>query len=443
MKRLWPVLTLGLTLIASLCDLNAQERELKVRGDQAKILKEGFWTYNNLPKGMEQAKTSGKPLLVIFRCIPCEACAQLDAAVIEDNPSVRKWLTQFVPVRIVHTNGMDMNKFQFDYDQSWAAFVMHADGTIIGRYGTRSHQTESDQDVSLEGFLDSLNVALQLHKDFDRIRPQLQAKTGPEAPVARPELFPALKTKYGSELDYEGKVVQSCIHCHQVGEALRDYYRLSGKTVPTEVMYPYPNPKILGLVMDPKKARTVKTIATGSAAEAAGLKAGDQVVTCEGQPIISTADLQWVLHRIGDKQELTLEVVRGDKPMPIALKLPKGWRETEDISWRATSWALRRMVTGGLRLESMSDEDRKTLKLDDSAVGLRVKHVGQFNAHAAAKRAGFKEGDILIKVGDVTGLKTESQLFAALVKAYKPGQSIAVDVQRGDKRIELQLPIQE
>ncbi len=166
-------------------------------------------------------------------------------------------------------------------------------------------------------------------------------------------------------------------------------------------------------------------------------------MTCEGQPIISTADLQWVLHRIGDKQELTLEVVRGDKPMPIALKLPKGWRETEDISWRATSWALRRMVTGGLRLESMSDEDRKTLKLDDSAVGLRVKHVGQFNAHAAAKRAGFKEGDILIKVGDVTGLKTESQLFAALVKAYKPGQSIAVDVQRGDKRIELQLPIQE
>ncbi len=226
MKRLWPVLTLGLTLIASLCDLNAQERELKVRGDQAKILKEGFWTYNNLPKGMEQAKASGKPLLVIFRCIPCEACAQLDAAVIEDNPSVRKWLTQFVPVRIVHTNGMDMNKFQFDYDQSWAAFVMHADGTIIGRYGTRSHQTESDQDVSLEGFLDSLNVALQLHKDFDRIRPQLQAKTGPEAPVARPELFPALKTKYGSELDYEGKVVQSCIHCHQVAklyETITDY----------------------------------------------------------------------------------------------------------------------------------------------------------------------------------------------------------------------------
>ncbi len=38
-------------------------------------------------------------------------------------------------------------------------------------------------------------------------------------------------------------------------------------------MYPYPNPKILGLVMDPKKARTVKTIATGSVAEAAGLKA--------------------------------------------------------------------------------------------------------------------------------------------------------------------------
>ncbi len=111
-------------------------------------------------------------MLVIFRCIPCEACAQLDASVIEDNPTVRKLLSQFVPVRMVHTNGMDMHKFQFDYDQSWAAFVLAGDGTIIGRYGTRSHQTESDDDVSLEGFLKSLAVALQLHRDIDKVRAQ-------------------------------------------------------------------------------------------------------------------------------------------------------------------------------------------------------------------------------------------------------------------------------
>ncbi len=250
-----------------------QDRETKVRGDQAKILKEGFWIYNDLPKGLERAQQLGKPVLVIFRCIPCEACAQLDASVIEDNPVVRRLLAQFVPVRMVHTNGMDLHKFQFDYDQSWAAFVLAADGTIVGRYGTRSHQTESDEDVSLEGFLGSLSVALQLHADLDKLRPQLLAKTGPAAPVDRPEQFPKLKDRYGSSLDYEGKVVASCIHCHQVGESVFDWHRRQGKPYPPEAIFPYPHPKILGIIMDPKSARTVRSVEAGSMAEEGGVKA--------------------------------------------------------------------------------------------------------------------------------------------------------------------------
>ncbi|MGN6543846.1 MAG: Trx7/PDZ domain-containing (seleno)protein [Aureliella sp.] len=433
---------LALNAIYAAGSLRAQDRETKVRSDQARVLKEGFWIYNDLPKGLERAKATGKPVLVIFRCIPCEACAQLDESVVEDNPSVRKWLSQFVPVRIVHTNGMDMNKFQFDYDQSWAAFVLHADGTIIGRYGTRSHQTESDDDVSLAGFLESLGVALQLHRDFDRVRQQLAAKTGPAAPVSHPEEFPKLKAKYGSSLDYGGKVVQSCIHCHQVGEALREWYRDMGQPVPTEVIFPYPHPKILGIVMDPQHARTIESVAADSPAAKAGLKAGDEILECEKQPIISTADIQWVLHRLGDKRELAIEVKRGEDPQPISLKLPEGWREQGDITWRATSWALRRMVTGGLRLEEVSADERKRLGLDDSAAGLRVKHVGQFNEHAAAKRAGFKQDDVFIKVGELEGPLTESQLFAKLINAYKPGDSVPVELLRGDKRVTLQLPIQ-
>lgn len=436
------VLAIALSVSYSADSLRAQDREIKVRSDQARVLKEGFWIYNDLPKGLEQAKATGKPVLVIFRCIPCEACAQLDESVVEDNPSVRKWLSQFVPVRIVHTNGMDMNKFQFDYDQSWAAFVLHADGTILGRYGTRSHQSESEDDVSLTGFLESLGAALQLHRDFDRVREQLVAKTGPAAPVAHPEEFPKLKKKYGSSLDYEGKVVQSCIHCHQVGEAMREWYRDMGQAVPSEVMFPYPNPKILGIVMDPEHARTIESVTADSPAAAAGLKAGDEILECENQPIISTADIQWVLHRIGDKPAVEFDVRRGEKTEHVTLTLPEGWREQGDITWRATSWALRRMVTGGLRLEELSADDRKALGLDDSAVGLRVKHVGQFNEHAAAKRAGFKEGDVFLKVGNVERPLTESQLFAELINSRKPGESVAVQLLRGEKRLQLQLPIQ-
>ena len=421
----------------------AQEREQKVRNDQTRIVKEGFWIYNDLSKGLERAKASGKPLLVVFRCIPCEACAQLDESVIDDDPAVRKWLSQFVPVRIVHANGMDLKKFQFDYDQSWAAFVLHADGTIIGRYGTRSHQTQSADDVSLEGFLESLSIALQLHRDFERVRPQLAAKTAAApTPVSKPEEFPTLKEKYGSSLDYEGKVVQSCIHCHQVGEALREWYRNNDQPVPLEIIYPYPHPKTLGIVIDPKRARTVQSIAAESPAQAAGLKAGDEIVSMQNQPIISMADMQWVLHHAGQHSEFPLEVIRDSQLQKLTLKLPTGWRESEDISWRATSWALRRMLTGGLRLEPLTQDERASLNLDSSAVGLRVKHVGQFNAHAAGKKAGFKVGDVLIKVGDLHRPATESQLLAALINEHRPGDKLPVEVLRDEKRLTLHLPIQ-
>ncbi len=86
------------------------------------------------------------------------------------------------------------------------------------------------------------------------------AKTGPAAPVDRPEQFPKLKEKYGSTLDYEGKVVASCIHCHQVGESVFEWHRRQGKPYAPEAIFPYPNPKILGIIMDPKSLGQLRAL---------------------------------------------------------------------------------------------------------------------------------------------------------------------------------------
>src|SRR5258707_729896 len=105
------------------------------------------------------------------RCIPCEACAQLDSRIVERDPVVSKLLDQFVCVRIVQANGLDLSLFQYDYDQSLAAFFLNADGTIYGRYGTRSHETESERDVSVDGFTRALEGALELHRQFPANKP--------------------------------------------------------------------------------------------------------------------------------------------------------------------------------------------------------------------------------------------------------------------------------
>lgn len=418
-----------------------KDRNTLVRDDRSRVLQDGFWIYNDVDKGLAQAQATDKPLLVIFRCIPCEACAQLDEAVVENNPAVRKWLSRFVCVRVVHTNGMDLSRFQFDYDQSWCAFFMNADGTIYGRYGTRSHQTESDNDVTLDGFLATMKEVLALHDRFPEVRGALQAKTGPQAAVAVPEEFPKLKDRYTSELAYEAEVARSCIHCHQVGEAWLEWHRDSDQPLASSTLFPYPHPKILGLIMDPKSAVTVQEVVDDSWADQAGFQAGDQIRKLDGQPIISMADMQWVLHHADNQDKLAASVERSGQKLDLTLNLPEGWRETGDVSWRVTSWAKSRMVLGGLRLESLPADEAK--RIDDPGVSLRVRVVGQFNEHAAGKRAGFKKDDVIVAIDGLTEPMSESQLFAHLLRTKESGDKVDVVVLRDGNRRNLKLPIQD
>ena len=426
------------SLMLPLAMCAAQEREIKVRGDKLRIEGAGFWIYNDLPRGIDEAKKAKKPLLVVFRCVPCEACAQLDEQVVERDPGVRELLDKFVCVRIVHANGMDLSQFQFDYDQSWSAFLLNADMTIYGRYGTRSHQSESKDDVSLEGFSKALSGALELHSQFPKNKAALLAKRGPDSDVKVPEQFPSFKGKYGAKLDYEGKVVQSCIHCHQVGEALRLVARSAEKPVSDRVLFPYPNPKVLGLILDPQEKAKVKQFASGSSAEQDGVRVGDEITSLAGQPILSIADVQWVLHHAGETAKLNAEVLRDGQTKSLKLTLANGWRQRDDISWRATSWDLRRMTLGGMRLETLPEDRRRELQLPADQLALHAKWVGQYNDHAVAKRAGFLKDDIILAIDGDRSPITESSLMTKFVRSKRPGDKIKMTVLRGQQRLELE-----
>jgi hypothetical protein len=353
MPRLLPfVLALLLPL-----DAAAQNpREKKVRDDNVKVEADGYWIYNNLPKAFEEAKTAGKPMVVILRCIPCEECVKLDDELVDKNPAIRPLLDKYVRVRVVSTNGLDLSLFQYDYDQSFACFLLNADGTILGRFGTRSHRTNWVGDVSIDGLAKALQGGLDLCANFDKVKSSLAAKRGPAPLFPVPEKFPSLAARYTSKLNYEGNVVQSCIHCHQVGDAIKDYYRKKKEAAPEEVLFPYPHPKSLGLVLDPKEMAAVKDVVKGKPAAAAGFQPGDRIQKMNGQPLLSIADVQWVLHRVpADGATVEAEVLRGGKTVSIELKLAKGWRTADDISWRSSSWGLRRMGTAGMKLDALEE----------------------------------------------------------------------------------------
>ncbi|MGB1816361.1 MAG: thioredoxin family protein, partial [Rubripirellula sp.] len=244
----------------------AQTRDEMVREDRKKIMAEGFWIYNDLPKAFAEAKQAGKPILVVLRCIPCHECVKLDDELVDQDPVIRPLLDEFVCARQVSTNGLDLELFQYDTDQSFAVFILNADGTVYGRFGTRSHRTEWLGDVSLEGLAEALKGGLELHRNYPQNRKQVAGKRGGKPEVTTPEKYPSLADKFTDQLNYSGDVAKSCIHCHQIGDAQRSYYWNSGKRIPESIVFPYPHPKTLGLILDPKQKATVESVLPNSIA---------------------------------------------------------------------------------------------------------------------------------------------------------------------------------
>ncbi|MBI4583678.1 MAG: PDZ domain-containing protein [Planctomycetes bacterium] len=436
---LWSAFILGIGFAAR---VGAEDRAERVRKDLEEITAGGRWIYNDLEKGFEEARKSGKPLLVVIRCIPCEACRGFDEQVASFDKRVQQLLERFVRVRIPQSNGLDLSLFQFDYDLSFYAFFLNADRTIYGRFGTRSTQEDKTGEVSIGAFREAMAEVLKLHEKYAEVKGSLKAKRGPAPRFVAPEEYPALKGKYKSTLDYQGKVVQSCIHCHQIRDSERLIHRSARQPIPDPVLYPWPLPEVFGLHLDPHRRAAVERVKKGSVAEKSGFREGDELVALEGQPLISIADVQWVLHGAGDGGELKASVRRGAEELALKIPLRPGWRKRSDISWRVTTWELRRMGSGGLLLEDLPAEDRRKAGLGEDRLALRVEHAGEYGEHAVAKNAGFRKGDIIIALDGRTGRLRETDFLAYSLQQKLPGDRLQLTVLRGGEKKELSFPLQ-
>lgn len=452
LNRLGRIFVCGAILTCGLSPVSAQDAKKepvrktpndKLLADQSEFQNQNRWIYNDLDRALKQSKTSGKPLLVVFRCVPCEACSHFDRRVIEPDSATNKLLDQFECVRITQANGVDLTLFQFDWDQSFHVIFMDDQKNVLGRFGTRSFRPEDD-DMTIAGFQATMKGVLKLATDSDqaKIRALTDGKKAPKDPkYSRPELIPTLLGTYNSTLAKSGNIARSCIHCHQIRDAERNLTRNSGEKFDSKTLFPYPLPDTIGIRLSPDYEAQVMSVESDSPAARAGVQKGDDILTANGQRMLSPADLQWVLHNADDQSTLKLSVKRGDQTKTLNVNLEKGWREKSDLSWRPTSWNFRRMSTGGLKLSSLSKEATAEAGLDSSKMALKVDHVGQYGEHAAAKKAGFQVGDILIGVDGHDHLMRETDLFAYGVTRPK-GEKMTVEVLRKNKKLTLQLPLQ-
>src|SRR5207237_9353535 len=156
---------------------SVKDREGEGREDRTAIEKDARWIYNDYQKGFAEARRTGKPLLVVLRCVPCLACAGIDAAVLLQETDLAPLLDQFVCVRIINANALDLSLFQFDYDLSFSTLFFNGDGTVYGRYGSWTHQKNA-QAKTTAGYKRALEATLAIHEGYPANTAALARKQG-------------------------------------------------------------------------------------------------------------------------------------------------------------------------------------------------------------------------------------------------------------------------
>lgn len=198
------------------------------------------------------------------------------------------------------------------------------------------------------------------------------------------------------------------------------------------------------MIIDPSEVNTLKEVTPNSIAATAGLHPGDKIFALNGQVILSIADIQWVLHHCDATDSIDAIVERGDTKKKFTLKLPEGWRQQDDLSWRVSTWPMRRMVLGGLVLEEATDQQRQQAGITDpKKMALRVRFMGRYGDHALAMKTGFQVDDILVSYDGQDNLVRETDLLAYATANCLPGDKVEIQVIRGDKPMTLTLPMQK
>jgi hypothetical protein len=354
------------------------------------------------------------------------------------DPELKFLLNEFVRVRLVQMGGVDLNVFQFDPLLSWSLFLMNGDKTIYGRYGTASprakrSQRDSNDSHTLAGLKAALKRALLVHVEYTTDRgamgKRLARKTGPEPLWRYAEKTPAAK-KHGRMQRMRGGK-GSCVHCHEVHRTAIDSYFLTKKALPDRMLWMYPHPEVVGLSLDRDKSARVVSVAPDSAAARAGLQAGDDIVFFAGQPLVSIADFQWVLHISPDEGgTLPVTVLRDKEDVDLEMELAPLWRRKGDFGWRYRVAGYAAWLWGGVSLADRPD-----------GVLVTNRSPPWFKKTNRDARQALNRGDLIVEVDKKTGW-TRSTYLAYLMREKKPGSVVKLKVQRGGKtmRVSFRIP---
>ncbi len=185
-------------------------------------------------------------------------------------------LQQFVRARIVNMIGIDVGLYDFDRHNAIYFFIVSPDEQIYLRYGGRD-AASPDTYLDLDSFALALRRGLAQHARWSE-------GTLPRAPrpaELRPKQIEALREKEIAR--------NRCVECHMIGDYLAVAQEQAGKLDKRQNMFRSPDLKRIGLHLDVPRGLAVARVE--GPAQAAGLRAGDEIVSFAGHEVLTFGDL--------------------------------------------------------------------------------------------------------------------------------------------------------
>ena len=147
--------------------------------------------------------------------------------------------------------GIDLSFFDFDYDLTFCALLMHADGTIYHTYGGRTWEAPESHlsDASLVRLLQETLAEHELYRQDPQPPPRRRKQAVEELPKwARREKKP------------------DCYHCHMVGDGRYEQAR-ERKRWSRDDIWIWPDPIQIGVTLDRDDQAAVRSVVADSPAD--------------------------------------------------------------------------------------------------------------------------------------------------------------------------------
>jgi serine protease Do len=176
-----------------------------------------------------------------------------------------------------------------------------------------------------------------------------------------------------------------------------------------------------GFGLDRVEGVVISDVAPNSPAAKAGLKSGDVVMSINGQPVESSADLRMRISQADPGASVPMSVRRGSSTMDITAKL--GELPSDQGSTSTVDSA--KSTMSGLEVEGLTAQLREQLHVSSGTQGVAV---SQVDPNSAAAAGGVQQGDVIEEVNHHP-VANVSEFEQAMHDAN--GKTILIHVVRG------------